>query len=71
MIRYCGEGTSWGGESTVQETVDIMWFSYPDDEVFLVEEWDDGAITAIWRVPSLPGSTSPPTAVMAHREEVQ
>lgn len=54
-------------ESSVQDAVDLLWFSFPDDEI-VVEEWFDGRMVALWTIP--PNPNEPPTASPQYRTEV-
>lgn len=73
MIYYLSPG---GGEyeEDIQDAVDLAWYSFPFDDVLIVEEWEqlDGCVSerlAVWKVPVVDWSDGPPTASFTYRTE--
>jgi hypothetical protein len=57
-------------EDSVQDAVDLMWYSFPDAPDIIIDEWLDGRMVASWWVPNPVASEQPPVASPYHRQEV-
>lgn len=60
-------------EKSIQDAVDLVWFSFPDEDPIIIDEQLDGIVpirTAVWEVQNPPESDAPPTARLSHRVEV-
>ena len=60
-------------EKSIQDAVDLAWFSFPDDDPIIIEEWLQSTYdtkTAVWVIPRGDGPDGPPEARILHRVEV-